>query len=74
MLGDVSMYCLEVDPVCYSVWFQRGREVFVFHLLPFISSSLANWYWGHCLHKPSFPVKREEGGGGGGGGGERSKK
>lgn len=69
VLGDVSSHCLKVHSVCYSVWFQRGREVFVFHLLPFISSSLVNWYWGHCLHKPSFPVKREEGGGE-----ERSKK
>ena len=73
VLGDVSMCSVGVHRVRYSVWFQQGREVFVFHLLPFISSSLVNWYWGHCLHKPSFPLKKEEGRGGGGGG-ERSRK
>lgn len=70
MLGDVSTYCLKVHHVSYGVWFHQGREVLGFHFRPFISSSLANWYWGHCLHKPSFPLKKEEGGGGG----EQSKK
>lgn len=63
MRADVSVSRLEVHCVCCSVWFQQGGEVFVFHLPPFISYSLVNWYWGHCLQKPSSPLKEEEGGG-----------
>lgn len=43
--------------------FSRVREVFVFRSLPFIFSSSANWYWGHCLHKPLFPDKLKKKGG-----------
>lgn len=62
MLGDVSMYCLKSSSCVVQCEVSARQGGLCVSLAAVHLGIHLPWYWGHCLHKPSFQVKREEGG------------